>query len=85
MPLVARNPATRDEIHRSRVYTRVECIHCGGFNLTPSGKHSYLYRYTLVPDGDRGGAVSLPGLLCSDDCYRGYHMEEMHSVAAKSA
>lgn len=81
MPLVNRDPTTRDEVHRSRVYTPQGCASCDGRNRTPSGQHTFLYQYTFVPGGDRGRAQTLPGLLCSDACHQTYHAREMRDAS----
>lgn len=73
MPLVTRDPMTRDEVHRSRVYTPQGCVRCGSRLTTPSGQNTYLYQYIFVPRGDRGQAQSLPGLLCSHACHELEH------------
>lgn len=75
MPLMYR--VGRDEVHRSRFYTTTQCVVCQGSCETPSGNNSYLYKYVLVPDGNRGHAQVLPGLVCSDECHRVAHRQEI--------
>lgn len=75
----------RDDVHRRRLYTTRGCDVCGGALSTPSGENHYLYRYTLVPGGDRSLATVLPGLVCSDTCHRLHHREDLDRANPSAA
>ena len=74
------------EVHRHRVYNISRtCAVCNGYNLTPSGRNRYLFKYVVVPQGDRERAAVLPHLVCSDPCHRTAHEEEIAIVQSKKS
>lgn len=78
--IVFTDRTSRTEVHRHRVYTTRTCAVCNGYNLTPSGRNRYLFKYVVAPQGDRERAAVLSYLVCSDPCHRTAHEEEIASV-----
>lgn len=72
MAYVSRDPFARSEIHRERVYVRLQesCDECGRTNETPSGTQ-FLFQYRTESDGGRKHPHR--GLFCSRSCHDAYH------------
>jgi hypothetical protein len=84
--IVFTDRTSRAEVHRHRVYNISRtCAVCNGYNLTPSGRNRYLFKYVVVPQGDRERAAVLPHLVCSDPCHRVAHEEEIAIVQSKKS
>jgi hypothetical protein len=74
MALVNRDPFSRSELHKERVYNppgKDGCDWCGTMPKTPKSNRPFLFRFWQESDGGRRSTI--PGLFCSTACRAYFH------------